>query len=369
MSAERPTPEQKALASIRRLSCLGLGSQIAVPAILGELHALIPSYGNSFIWADPNQELANLYDEGNTILPVLPLYMEEFHNKREREVVFTFTETMRRSRRSEVIRYRERTLKVEERRFEKHDFYNLTMRPTGIHDALQLTVAEHGRSIGLLNISRASRDPEFTERDRQLLLSIAPYLAHAQQPRATDERMVESEDRGVIIATPAGKIEYLSPQAGRLMAMAQHPVLLSPGVSLPGPGAALPPEVMRLCHDLVRIFEDKTPSAVPVCRLANAWGAFTFRAYWLERDSEREQLIGIAVEPLALKLWRRAETLPISGREIEVCLSLALGHSRVETAERLGMSENTAVNHCRNIYAKLGVQSRAELVEKLHAMA
>jgi DNA-binding CsgD family transcriptional regulator len=33
------------------------------------------------------------------------------------------------------------------------------------------------------------------------------------------------------------------------------------------------------------------------------------------------------------------------------------------------MSENTAVNHCRNIYAKLGVQSRAELVEKLHAMA
>jgi DNA-binding CsgD family transcriptional regulator len=31
------------------------------------------------------------------------------------------------------------------------------------------------------------------------------------------------------------------------------------------------------------------------------------------------------------------------------------------------MSENTAINHCRNIYAKLGVQNRAELVEKLHA--
>jgi hypothetical protein len=30
----------------RRLSCLGLGRQIAIPPILGELHALIPSYSN-----------------------------------------------------------------------------------------------------------------------------------------------------------------------------------------------------------------------------------------------------------------------------------------------------------------------------------
>jgi hypothetical protein len=43
-------PEKKAIASIRRLCCLGLGSQIAVPAILGELHALIPSYSNQFFW-------------------------------------------------------------------------------------------------------------------------------------------------------------------------------------------------------------------------------------------------------------------------------------------------------------------------------
>jgi DNA-binding CsgD family transcriptional regulator len=94
------------------------------------------------------------------------------------------------------------------------------------------------------------------------------------------------------------------------------------------------------------------------------WGAFTFRAYWLDRTA------WIAVErlePLALKFWRRAEKLPLSGREIEVCLPLALGRSRAEIAERLGVSENTAINHCRNIYAKLGVQSRAELVEKLQA--
>jgi DNA-binding CsgD family transcriptional regulator len=154
--------------------------------------------------------------------------------------------------------------------------------------------------------------------------------------------------------------------------MAQHPVLLSPAISLPGPGAALPPEVMGLCQNLVRIFEDKPPFAAPVCQLRNAWGVFTFRAYWLNLAAGpgAPPRIGITVErlePLALKLWRRAEELPLSGREIEVCLLLALGKPRAEIAGRLGVSENTAINHCRNLYGKLGVNSHAELVDKLHA--
>jgi hypothetical protein len=151
-SAPAAQTHNPAIASIRRLCCLGLGSQIAVPAILGELHALIPSYSNQFFWAGPNQELFNLYDEGDVLLPIIPLYMGELHNKREMEVVFTFTETMRRRRRSEVMRYRENTLKVDERNFENHDFYNLAMRQTGLHDALQLTVTERGRSVGPLTL-------------------------------------------------------------------------------------------------------------------------------------------------------------------------------------------------------------------------
>jgi len=132
----------------------------------------------------------------------------------------------------------------------------------------------------------------------------------------------------------------------------------------------LPPEVARLCQDLVQIFEDKAPLAAPVCQLTNPWGASTFRAYWFDRGASAWPLIGITVErlePLALKLWRHAEELPLTGRELEVCQLLALGRPRAEIAERLGVSENTAINHCRNLYAKLGVHSRAELIETLQA--
>ncbi len=83
-------------------------------------------------------------------------------------------------------------------------------------------------------------------------------------------------------------------------------------------------------------------------------------------------MIGVTVERfelLALKLWRRVEGLPLTGRELEVCQLMALGLPRAEIAERLGVSEPPAVNHCRNLYGKLAIHSRAELVEKLQADA
>jgi DNA-binding CsgD family transcriptional regulator len=187
-----------------------------------------------------------------------------------------------------------------------------------------------------------------------------------------DEQLVESDDRGLIIATLAGEIQHLCPHARRLMVLATHPELSPAAMPRAGPGPLLPPEVARLCQNLVQIFEDKPPSAAPIRQISNSWGALTFRAYWLERGegTGASPLIGITVErlePLALKLWRRAEELPLTGRELEVCQLLALGRPRAEIAERLGVSENTAINHCRNLYGKLGVHSRAELVESLNA--
>jgi hypothetical protein len=54
---------------------------------------------------------------------------DEHHPDRRRRaflkgVGIAFAETMRRSHRSEVMRYREKTVKVDERNFENHDFYN-----------------------------------------------------------------------------------------------------------------------------------------------------------------------------------------------------------------------------------------------------
>jgi DNA-binding CsgD family transcriptional regulator len=59
------------------------------------------------------------------------------------------------------------------------------------------------------------------------------------------------------------------------------------------------------------------------------------------------------------------DDLPLSAGEGEVCLLLLAGHSRPAIAEKLSVSQHTAIAHCRNIYAELNVRNRAELAAKV----
>jgi DNA-binding CsgD family transcriptional regulator len=49
-------------------------------------------------------------------------------------------------------------------------------------------------------------------------------------------------------------------------------------------------------------------------------------------------------------------------------LLVAAGQTRATIAERMGVSAHTAQTHGRNIYAKLGVHTRAALFETLRAL-
>lgn len=68
--------------------------------------------------------------------------------------------------------------------------------------------------------------------------------------------------------------------------------------------------------------------------------------------------------PLARKLGRQACSIDdrLSTREREVLRLTALGHTSVEIAQRLGLSPRTIETHRARIYAKLELQTRADLV-------
>ncbi|MGH8501422.1 MAG: LuxR C-terminal-related transcriptional regulator [Gammaproteobacteria bacterium] len=46
------------------------------------------------------------------------------------------------------------------------------------------------------------------------------------------------------------------------------------------------------------------------------------------------------------------ERLPLSGRQMQVCLLLAAGQSRRTIAARLGASQRTAITYIRQVYGK-----------------
>ena len=59
------------------------------------------------------------------------------------------------------------------------------------------------------------------------------------------------------------------------------------------------------------------------------------------------------------------ETPPLQGlttREVEVAGLVALGMRNREIAERLAISEGTVKIHLHNIYEKLGIEGRSQLV-------
>ena len=62
---------------------------------------------------------------------------------------------------------------------------------------------------------------------------------------------------------------------------------------------------------------------------------------------------------------RRLKDLGLTARQSEIVRELVRGASAREVGERLVISTNTARKHIANIYATLGVNSRAAAIAKL----
>jgi DNA-binding CsgD family transcriptional regulator len=350
-------------ARIKQLCCLGLGGEAVIPAVLREVHELIPSHSNMFFWVE-NDELSNVYDENPDAAQITPLYVQEFYNRKEREVFRSFPDAMRHEY---GVFGLHQTLTVDRDTFYQSDVFNLIMRPLGSHDFLRLIVRESGRARGAVQVVRTSKDPSFTTAERYALAGLQPFIAHAlTAPKSLDVPLVDSGETELIVANREGKIIYLSRQARRLLMLAAHP-RIGFGSKVPET-ALLPANVVQICRNLLGIFAGENSAGAPVYHHRNVWGGFTFRAYRLDPTDTSSSLVGITLghqEPLPVKLTRQIGRLPLSPRQAEVCLLIASGHSHTEIAERLGISPHTAIAHSRWIYNKLEVRSRTELVNKL----
>lgn len=376
MQRTRPDSVRRAVARIRQLSCLGLGGEAVVPEVLQELNGLVPAGSNIFAWAGAGGEIRNVYTEHPGWLHMGPLYFAEFYERREREVILTFSESMR-LRDGPAVRHIDSFLKVDRREFLRSALFNEVLRQVNDHQRLFFAVREGVRGLGGILLGRGQHDPPFTKDEAKRLELIAPHIAHALAPKANlDVELADTDEEGLIVAGLDGKILHLTPQAERLLLLSCYPQF-SPDMRLRDASRfVLPPPVVRICQNLVRTFKDGLADdiwerlAPPVWHHRNVWGGFTFRAHWLSASDSggAPPLLGVTVhrqEPLPLRFSRRMDDLPLSAREGEACLLLVAGHSRTTIAEKLGVSQHTAISHCRNIYAKLDVRNRAELAAKV----
>ena len=112
-------------------------------------------------------------------------------------------------------------------------------------------------------------------------------------------------------------------------------------------------EAIRLGVHGIVLKEMATRLLVQCVRKVHAGG------HWIEQDSMRRAMEGLLRREATLQ---SDEAASLTSTEIRVVDLLAGGARNKEMADRLNVSENTVKNHLHNIYVKLKLSSRRELV-------
>ncbi|MEA2421111.1 MAG: two-component system, NarL family, response regulator NreC [Thermoleophilaceae bacterium] len=192
---------------------------------------------------------------------------------------------------------------------------------------------------------------------------------------ADDHAVVRGGLRRLLDAEPDFEVVAEAGDVQQTLArMAEHrPSILLLDLHMPG-GGSLP--ALRTIRDaspatgiLILTMQDDPGYA----REAMQRGA---RGYVLKEAEEADLLQavrsvasgGTYLQPeLGARLLSSPAT-PLTTRERDVLRLLALGHTNLETADRLHLSVRTVETHRANIQSKLGSASRAELVRRAHEL-
>jgi DNA-binding NarL/FixJ family response regulator len=84
--------------------------------------------------------------------------------------------------------------------------------------------------------------------------------------------------------------------------------------------------------------------------------------YWVGRDGVSDLIQALRRMKPFHSASEAKRNFGLSSRELEVVALIVAGYTNKDLAQKLGISENTAKHHLTNIFNKLGVSNRLELV-------
>ncbi|TAN52945.1 MAG: LuxR family transcriptional regulator [Methylococcaceae bacterium] len=353
--------KRQAEARVRQLCALGLPAPLIAPELLRALRGVLPfSMADISLNLGSPLEVIHTYSEfTDPVATALPLLESGDLPHWQREAMLPPHESP-----VGTLLPLERVLAFSRREFERHDFYHCVIRPLGGGgDAIFVRLHEHECSIGVV-MSRRREEQAFSAGEKRAFADLLPHIHHALTTAAGySGTWSEGDEQGLFLLDAQGDIRHICPTAQALLLRATH-------AQTPLVSEKIRPRLKALCHRLLSIFRGEEGAAPAVWHHENATGRYAFRAYWLDPLQPGEGLIGVTVSrqiPLPLKLLRRMAELPLSPREQEICLLLVQGQPYAAIAGKLCRSERTIISHAQNIFAKLGVDNRAQLANRLSA--
>jgi DNA-binding CsgD family transcriptional regulator len=346
-------------ARLRELCGLGLSGPQLAPLLFAELQAAVPFFTGTYLWFGP-EGIVDWYITRPETGPLVRLYSERYFSGLEALIWATTAETVGTERGPHHL---DEILRVPKAAYRPHPIYNEILRPGDCHTFIRTLVLDDDKPVGAFHIARAAHERDFDAHDLRLVARLEPFIAHAlsrhDAPARPDGAEVDA-DTGLAVLDSAGRLCWLSASVRELLAMAcGAPVVAD---------VALPLGLQHAVQALISIARGAPDAGVPEWRTRNAWGSFDARVFWLEPASRGESMIGVELRrrvPQRLRIAEAVRELGLPQRQAQVCSRLASEESETAIAQQLGVTRNTVVYHRRQIYNRLGIDSRAQLVDAL----
>jgi DNA-binding CsgD family transcriptional regulator len=348
---------------LKQLVHLGLPGQLFVPAFLQELHQYINSVSNSFCWLDHLGQINNLFDElqRNRAVQKFCQLSDDTNNKDYHQAVLDWIQQLKACTTTQQYQTSNKAL---------IKYYHRGLLSLGYDNSCCVPVFRQGsqNKSGLLLIHRAKTDPDFSKREKALLQQSATLIAHGlEHEDPISHPNTDGWAQGLLIINYKGEIQRTCSKGQELLTLA---------AAAPSSRSGLKPTldihvftgIDELIHKLSTTPHTSSLSEDEfTLNTYNAWGEFKLTGF-LIRDltGRRTAEIGLNIMwqvPFVLKLFHKIKDLSLTPRQESVALLYAKGQPIKTMANQLGLSLYTVKEHVQNIFERLQIHSRAELIE------
>jgi DNA-binding CsgD family transcriptional regulator/GAF domain-containing protein len=363
----RSTREERALAEITRLGHAGLDGLDLLRRATLALRTTVPFDAWCATTSDPSSNLITDAVAGRE--PSGPASGAEISANYFSRVYFEHDlgETVRMVREGQTVALLSESTHGD---YARSGRYRLHLKPRHLGPEVYMTFTDRGL-WGELHLTREEGSLDFSAREIEMLQRVAPQVAASLKFAALRLRAsvaAEYDDLkvpGVLILGEGGRVLSATPNVAGFLAD------LGPLDAGWRAGHRLPVALQVVLGSLERAvapLSEQDRRRVPRLRLRTRSGRWLTLDASLtepsaERPSERVVVIGPAqAEEVA---WLTVTAYELSQREEEVVRQVVRGLSTKQIAEQLYIAEHTVQRHLSNIFEKVGVRSRRDLVRRL----
>ncbi len=248
--------------------------------------------------------------------------------------------------------------------------YREILAPLGHAHELSGVFTHGGGLWGTMELARGAGSSDFRPRELALLRRVAPHLGTGLKASALRRRVpVERgapDAPGVLSLDRRGRVTKYTGAAERWLRELED---LGPGW---WEGAGTLPVAVRMVATALRRAlkpeSDRDLDSVPRLRVRARSGRWlTLYGSLTGPDSRGSSEIVIVVEPSKPEevAWLNVSAYNLSSREEEVVKLVVQGASTKQISRALFISEYTVQTHLSNVFEKVGVRTRRELVKQL----